>query len=190
LCVNRGGYRAKPILQGRFNGIFLDRLHSFSSLPPTTNNNDTMSKSNSHPQQQQRAVNKQQAQFQEKAKQIRAVLNQQPAVDLWQLRALAISEGGLVNGTIYMDCVASETCVAVLFALRLCVCHSLKSCFFHFLIRMCRFVATAGLAQTGRIAPTNVERSFECRRTQEAIPVGSKHSTRGGTVQSSNTQGD
>jgi hypothetical protein len=63
-----------------------------------------MSKNNSlQQQQQQRAVKQHQAaQFQEKAKQIRAVLNQQPAVDLWQLRALAISEGGLVNGTKYI----------------------------------------------------------------------------------------
>jgi hypothetical protein len=60
-----------------------------------------MSKNHSHQQQQQlRAMKQQQLQFQEKAKQIRAVLNQQPAIDLWQLRALAISEGGLVNGTI------------------------------------------------------------------------------------------
>jgi hypothetical protein len=34
----------------------------------------------------------------EKAREIRHVL-QQPLVDLWRLRELALSEGGLVNGT-------------------------------------------------------------------------------------------
>ena len=33
----------------------------------------------------------------EKAKEISALLDQ-PEIDLWKLRALAISEGGLVNG--------------------------------------------------------------------------------------------
>lgn len=35
----------------------------------------------------------------EKAKEIHAVLAE-PEVDLWKLRELALSEGGLVNGTI------------------------------------------------------------------------------------------
>lgn len=41
--------------------------------------------------------------LEEKAKEILTVLNSPEGIDLWKLRGLAISEGGLVNGTFYQN---------------------------------------------------------------------------------------
>lgn len=78
----------------------MDPATSSSSGTPTATTSPRSSSAHSPKRRHQQQQNHHHAKWDDKARQIRAVLNQQPVIDLWQLRALALSDGGLVNGTL------------------------------------------------------------------------------------------
>jgi hypothetical protein len=89
--------------------------------------------------------------LQEKAEQINLVLLQ-PNVDLWKLREMALTEGGLVNGALHHCCrwcwrVGLASSILLLLLLLFCFLKLFVS--FHNAIFMFRYLKKTSVAQAG-----------------------------------------